>query len=67
MKEGVDTQRIDKSAFSVISLSDQMADSNYWLNKAPSDRLRHIELLRRINYGSRATSRLQRVFEYTSG
>ena len=54
---------IDKSAFSVTSLSGESDDRAYWLSKTPEERLRHIETLRRINYGDQATARLQRVLE----
>ena len=40
-------------------------DKEYWLSKSPYERLQHIELLRRINYGSDAAARLQRVLEIT--
>ncbi|MFH2044716.1 MAG: hypothetical protein ABIK92_06180 [Pseudomonadota bacterium] len=63
-KELVDI-KLDKSFFSVVSLSDQSDDKNYWFAKTPIERMRHIEVLRRINYGHAATSRLQRVLEYT--
>ena len=59
--------KIDKRFFSVVSLSDQPDDKDYWLNKDPIERIRHIEILRRINYGHSATYRLQRVLELTEG
>ena len=59
--------RIDKAFFSVASLSDQPDDRDYWLGRDPVERLRHIEVLRRINYGHAATERLQRVLEHTEG
>jgi hypothetical protein len=59
--------RIDKSYFSVVSLSDQSDDKDYWFSKTPIERMRHIEILRRINYGHGATSRLQRIFEVNDG
>jgi hypothetical protein len=65
--EQKDFPRLDRSAFSVVS-SFQDADKQdkeYWLSRTPIERLKHLELLRRINYGSRATARLQRVFEIT--
>jgi hypothetical protein len=55
--------KMDKKMFSVFSLSDQSGDKDYWLAKTPIDRIRHIEILRRINYGNGATSRLQRILE----
>ena len=63
-KELIDV-KIDKRFFSVVSLSDQSDDKDYWFGRDPIERLRHIEVLRRINYGYRATSRLQRVLEIT--
>ncbi len=59
--------KIDKSAFSVVSLTDKSDDKDYWHKRSPIERLRQIEILRRINYGHRATDRLQRVFEHTEG
>ena len=55
--------KIDKRFFSVGSLSDQSDDKEYWFARNPIERMRHIEVLRRINYGHGATTRLQRVFE----
>lgn len=40
-------------------------DKEYWLSRTPLERLQHMELLRRINYGSNATARFQRVLEIT--
>ena len=55
--------RIDKTAFSVARLEDQGDDKAYWLARSPQERLQHVERLRRLNYGHRATEGLQRVFE----
>jgi hypothetical protein len=57
--------KLDKKAFSVASLSDGLTDKDYWLSVEPIERLRHIEVLRRINYGPRAAARLQRILEVT--
>jgi len=59
--------QIDKRFVSVVSLSDQLDDKDYWFVRDPIERMRHIEILRRINYGHGATSRLQRVLEFTEG
>jgi len=56
-------KKIDKRFFSVVSLSDQSDDRNYWFARDPIERIRHIEVLRRINYGHRAAAGLQRVLE----
>jgi hypothetical protein len=48
----------------VASLSDPSDDKEYWLSKAPYERLKAVETLRQLNYGySQSTSRLQRVLE----
>ena len=53
--------KIDKKFFSVVSLSDQSDDKDYWFLREPIERIQHIEVLRRINYGHSATARLQRI------
>jgi len=56
--------KVDRKIFSVSSgFKDTTSKEEYWLSQSPQDRIRHIETLRRINYGSRATERLQRFFE----
>jgi len=40
-------------------------DREYWLAREPIERIRQIEVLRRINHGHAATTRLQRVLEIT--
>ena len=57
--------KLDKKFFSVVSLSDRSDYGDYWFARDPIERLRHIEVLRRINYGHRAASRLQRVLDLT--
>ena len=58
--------RIDRTAFSVVSLHDPPDDKAYWLSKTPQERLQAQEYLRQIAYGyDPATARLQRVFEIT--
>jgi hypothetical protein len=59
--------RMDKTVFSVVSSFEEAdkQDKEYWLSRTPLERLQHMELLRRINYGSNATARLQRVLEIT--
>ena len=59
--------KLEKRSFSVMSLSDQSDDKSYWLSRTPIERFHQIEILRRINYGHRASSRLQRVLEITEG
>ncbi len=58
----VTTLKIDRKAFSVSSGFESTAEKRYWLVRSPYERLQQMERLRRINYGRRATSRLQRIF-----
>jgi hypothetical protein len=56
--------RLDKTAFSVASLTDESDEKGYWLSKSPYERLRALELMRQIIYGyDPSTERLQKVFE----
>jgi hypothetical protein len=59
------SNKINRKAFSVASLTDQTDEKAYWLSRTPEERLRQVEILRRINYGHRASARLQRVLEIT--
>ena len=55
--------KVDRSAFSVSALTTESDDKDYWLTRTPNERLKQVEILRRINYGHRATARLQIVLE----
>ena len=59
--------KIDKSTFSVKRTFDESDDKAYWLSRTPYERLRYMETLRRLNYGDKATARLQRILEITQG
>jgi hypothetical protein len=59
------SSKMDKSAFSVKRTFDESDDKAYWLSRTPYERLYYMETLRRINYGDKATARLQRVLEVT--
>ena len=62
----IDTFKIDKGPLSVISLSEESDDKEYWHAKTPQERLEAVELMRQINYGyDPTTTRLQRVLEVT--
>ena len=56
--------KLDKTAFSVASLTAESDKKQYWLSKSPYECLRALELMRRIAYGyDPSTERLQRFFE----
>jgi hypothetical protein len=60
----VDSARLDRSAFQVGSLHDEMEEVEYWRTKSPEERMEALELMRQMIYGyDPATTRLQRVFE----
>ena len=61
-RAAVELVKMDKTAFSVTSLSDESDEVAYWLTKTPQERLRGVELMRRVIYGYEPSSaRLQRV------
>lgn len=57
--------KLNRRAFSVVPVFEDTAEDRYWQARTVDERLQHMELLRRINYGPRATARLQRVLELT--
>jgi hypothetical protein len=64
MEKELFDSKLDQKSFSVTSLSDSYDDKYYWFPKKPVESLKHIEILRTIGYGHRATtSRLQRIIE----
>lgn len=58
--------KVDRNALTVASLNEEPDEKAYWRSRTPAERLQHIELLRRINYGTAATARLQRILEFAS-
>jgi len=69
MDSDIDTRKLDRTAFEVFSSFEEAdaADRAYWHARTPQERVRYMEYLRRQNYGSRATERLQRVLEIATG
>lgn len=57
--------KLDKTKITIGGkIEDSVADEiEYWQNTTIKQRLQHIERLRRLNYGTRATGRLQRVIQ----
>ncbi len=58
---------VDRNVFAIRSDFESPQEDRYWSARSPAERLRHMEKLRRINYGSRATTRLQRILAVTEG
>jgi hypothetical protein len=54
---------VDRSQLRVMSHSEaEQEDREYWLSRSPQERLRQVEFLRELNYGSEVLDqRLQRV------
>ncbi len=64
MADTDESRPIDRSAFSVMSLSEQSDTREYWKSQTPENRLAAIEQLRQLNYDyDPAADRLQRVLE----
>ncbi len=58
--------RLDKTKISVSNSFDNTEEKEYWLSRTPQERLAHMERLRRICYGKKATGRMDKtVFEVT--
>lgn len=56
--------KMDKTAFSVVSLHDEPDEKAYWLSKTPQERLAALELMRQIMFGyDPVTDRMERVLE----
>ncbi|OGR86503.1 MAG: hypothetical protein A3A86_03960 [Elusimicrobia bacterium RIFCSPLOWO2_01_FULL_60_11] len=56
--------KLDKTTFSVTSLTQPSDDRAYWNSKSPYERLLALEALRQLNYGyHQSPPRLQRIFE----
>lgn len=61
--EIVSLLEVDRTILSVSSLTEESDEKAYWLSRTPDERLQHMELLRRINWGEQATAKMQRVLE----
>ena len=61
----METLRLDKTAFAVVSLHEADAiDKAYWAAQTPRFRLEALEFMRQVAYGyDPITARLERVFE----
>ncbi len=55
--------KLDRTKVRIVSRIDQSVSDEiaYWRQTTVKERLQHIERLRRLNYGDRATERLQRT------
>jgi hypothetical protein len=63
---------IDRRSIRVLTFAQADAeDRDYWLKQAPIERLRHVERLRELNYGSaiinQGLQRVLAVFERARG
>jgi hypothetical protein len=58
-----DASSLDRSAFSVTTLSDPSDNRAYWQSQSPAQRLAAVEQLRQLNYDYDPAERLQRVLE----
>ena len=59
--------RVDRTAFSVVSLHDEDSDLQYWLSRTPEERLEALEIMRQIVFGyDSETARIEKVIEILS-
>jgi hypothetical protein len=63
MEDPIQPPRIDRTKFSVSSSFEDTETLAFGHGQSPEARLRYIEDLRRMNYGHRASARLQRLLE----
>ena len=65
----LDAIRMDKTAFSVVSLFEADAiDKEYWRTQSPEARLEALELMRQIAYGyDPINARIEKVLEVIEG
>ena len=63
--KGIPQLKLDKTKIKIGGkIEDSARDEiEFWQNATVKERLQHIERLRRLNYGNRATARLQRVIQ----
>jgi hypothetical protein len=57
--------KMDKSHIEFVNEFDNKSDKNFWKTKTPEERLQALEFLRQQSYDKNASSRLQRVIEFT--
>ncbi len=63
LRTPLEALRMDKTAFSVISLKDEGDDKEFWRTQSPAARLQALELMRQVMYGYDPISdRVERVF-----
>src|SRR3990172_81402 len=63
MEDPIQRPRLDRTKISVSSSFEDTETLAFWHAQSPEARLRHVEQLRRMNYGHRASARLQRLLE----
>jgi len=63
MEDSISPRKLDKTKTSVGDSFDDAETLAFWHAQSAEARLRHVEQLRRMNYGYRAASRLQRLLE----
>lgn len=59
------SQRVDRSAFSVVPLTQADDEQDHWHQATPAERIEQLLRLRKMNYGDAASGRLQRFLEIT--
>ena len=62
-RTAADSLQVDRTEFQITTRADEeREDREFWWGQTPEARLRHLEVLRRLNYGPEvADQRFQRV------
>jgi len=55
--------RLDKTKIKVVKGFDNSEEIEYWRNASTKERLQHLERMRRMVYGAKATARFQRTIQ----
>jgi hypothetical protein len=62
------TARMDKTVFTIGTLTDDPDDLAYWHSRSPEERLEALELMRQVMYGyDPLSARLQRILAVIDG
>ena len=60
----MNAMKINRMQLSVVNLRDEQGDTLYWHGRTPAERLRAVQINRRVAYGrANIAKRLQRVLE----
>ena len=56
-------EQVNRNILSIGTSFNDTDEKAYWHSRTPGERMEHLERLRQMNYGNKATERLQRILE----